>query len=415
MTDTFNRNWKAMDPQPSVLQALGRVVKEAPVERTLSSDGHGQTAAFTVTPHVWLPRDTLRGDLPVGFQLRLECLTGTSTRRRFRPTGAISAFVLQASLGGHAILAARRRLDRATSFSLDMSRLLYQKTPRLRDKLCRTFRRTEDLYLSPAQRSSPDQYTVLPEEYLEIHGSQTAPDPVAKLMADGIETANRKGWRNPPPEVLIRLGLLDAARLAPLDPAKLTSNEIQRLLRIVLFDVGQSDSQFSAEVMSTVTGRLLRAMERHIDDDTEDFSRWFFEEGDNIVHQIAKQRKGGGPIDRGLVREALAEIVFQSIGHVGNAVHAQMREFAAALSPALNASERLVFDAVFQNHAALGGLPLIALHEWWHPLREALFDIWEDPGDTNRWGAMLRFLYWHSEMIRKRREADRTYKRRKGR
>jgi hypothetical protein len=85
--------------------------------------------------YTWRPRAGLATDLPVGFRIAMDCLAGRDGLRRFAPAGGLKAFLLEASLGGWAILSRVRNLDGEHRFAHHEMRLLFQQAPLLREHL----------------------------------------------------------------------------------------------------------------------------------------------------------------------------------------------------------------------------------------------------------------------------------------
>jgi hypothetical protein len=183
---------------------------------------------------------------------------------------------------------------------------------------------------------------------------------------------------------------------------------------MALFDYGMVAGKLAETARDLVTDRLLTAITKHQDDDTETFNRWFFEGRDNIVRQIAKQRKSGGLMPREVVRRALLGLVFDAYVYVGECVSLQMQAFLQALPVPLNEGERAAFKAMYFKQTYFGGLPLVMLRERFAFLREGILDVMDDPGGSERVGVLLRLIhyYYYSEMATLRRDVDRGYKRR---
>jgi hypothetical protein len=150
-------------------------------------------------------------------------------------------------------------------------------------------------------------------------------------------------------------------------------------------------------------------VQSHLADDTETFDRWF-RKVDNLVHQIAKKKSDGGPIDRESVRQALLEIVFQAYVYVGECVHHQMLAFRDSLPRPPSKAERAIFDSMYLRRPYLGDLPMVLLHDRFSMLREVILDIWDNPKESEQHGVLLKLLSYYEEMSRKRREGDRRYK-----
>src|SRR5262249_18009338 len=195
-----------------------------------------------------------------------------------------------------------------------------------------------------------------------------------------------------------------------LDPRDLTRAETRNLVRLALFDLGPSSTGVSESVVRRVGERLRQGLEGHLDDGTKEFHRWFFDGIDNLVHQIAKKKRPGGPLPREMVRQAMLEVVFRAFARVGECVHQQMRAFREALPEPLRGTERAIFNSLYQGQAWLGGLPLILLYDRFEFLREALLAMWTRPQDRGLQGTLLRLLQFYGEMTAKKRAADRQYK-----
>jgi hypothetical protein len=161
-----------------------------------------------------------------------------------------------------------------------------------------------------------------------------------------------------------------------------------------------------------VTERLLGAVEHHREDDTAAFNHWFFQRRDGLIHQIAKQKKLGGPISGEVVRQALLELVVDSYTYAADCVCIQMQAFLQALPKPPNRAERAWFNALYFNQTYLGGLPLILLRDRFPFLKEAVLEILAAPEELGPVAVLLRMLQYYEEMASKRREVDRNYKKR---
>lgn len=376
-----------------------------PLAPARGSAGRVQTARYT-----WRPPPNVAAELPPDFALSFDCLTGADGVRRFAPRDTVPAFVVTAALGGYALLETRPGLTPEQRFSYQATRLVYQKAAGLREHLDRAFARESDLYVPRAGRAGGDDGHVLPADIGLDAGGRGTPWTPRDVIANGRDEALAAGDPDPDPGACIRLGLLAAARRHPLGPAVLSEAEGLALVRLALFDLGPVPGPLDEGVSDAVEERLWAALERHAGDDTESFNRWFFEAPDDLAHAIAKQKKGGGPVPREVVRQALLELVFRSYRYVGDCVHHQATAFARALPDPLTAGERAIFDSLYHKQPYLGGLPLVLLHDRFAFLREAILDIWADPLDPARVGVLLRLLEYYGVMVGRRREADRRYK-----
>jgi hypothetical protein len=250
---------------------------------------------------------------------------------------------------------------------------------------------------------------VLPETLELPHDSDVRWN-IPKLLRYGREAADAEQLESPTTEDFIRLGIREAARMSPLDPSELTVDEATSIVRLTLFDLGPTELA-GDEVTERVTGRLLDAINAHLDNDTPDFCYWLFDKADNLVHQIAKKKKAGGPVDRELVRKILLETSFRAHRYVADCMDLAMRSFELSVPESLTADELVRFRALYRSRPELGNLPLIMLADRFDLVRECVVDVFQEPADPRRIGVLLKALWIVAEMTRIRRAADREYKR----
>lgn len=212
------------------------------------------------------------------------------------------------------------------------------------------------------------------------------------------------------PQTCIRLGLLEAARRNPLDIDHLTEQEALQWIRLSLFDIGPATEPIEAEVRNQVIERFLDVLEKHWELPTQEFNRWLYDGIDNVVHQVAKRKRGGGPITRAVVRQVILELVFESYQYIAVGLHVQMRAFAGALPEPLNEQEQAIFDATFIRQPLLGQLSLLLIHDQFDLLQEIVPEIWQQPNEPHLWRVLLQLLRIHAEMVSKKRESERRYK-----
>lgn len=370
---------------------------------SISEDDNGRL-------YTWSPSERLLGCLPAGFQFALRCVDLNEGKRIFWPTGDIPGFVVQAAMAGHAILQQGADWDEEASFSYGLMRLLYQLSPRLRSNLKRSIRRSDDLYIATKGRVS-ESNNILPDD-LGVAADCEERWTVSRLMEEGRRAAKQAGDLKPTPERRIWLGLGEAAKRNPVDLAHLSEEDALQWVRLSLFDLGPATHQITDDVKARVEERLIDAIEKHIDAETDEFHRWLFYSFDNLTRQISKRKSGGGPIDRKIVRQVLLEGVFSSYRYMSDCVHVAMRAFAQALASNLTDDERMLFEVIYRRQPCLGNLSLLLLHDRFMHARECILEIWRDPSDADRWGTLLRLLRFHAEMITKKRESERVYQQR---
>jgi hypothetical protein len=365
---------------------------------------------FRVTLYRWRPAAELADDLPADYTLELYALTEPGGTRRFRPVGDFMELIVKAYPAGLAILTRLRGLTDEARFSYRVMSLFFQQARRLREYLGRTFAGPEDLRLTPSVRLDRHDRDVLPASLgLDARGRGRR-----WSIQDLLEQGRQLAVGEADPESLVRRGLWEAARRDPLPLARLTPAQIRSVVRQGLFDPGPCTAvRKDAGLKERVQGRLLRALEGHRDDPPDCFERWFFENVDTIVGQVAKQKKDGGPIPREQVRQMLLETVADSWDYLGGCLCLALQAFAQALPDPLSGPEFADFAALYHSQDYLGGVPLALLHARFPFLREAIGALLQQPSDPDTRGALLRLLAYYAEMVMKRREGDREYKRRR--
>lgn len=352
---------------------------------------------------IWSPSPSL--DLPAGFNLSLDCLTSQSGVRRVAPNNDAIEFLLQAALAGHAILIRSTGHTPEREFSYGMIRLFFQQAPHFQEHLARSFRRESDLTVERKARADPSQRDVLPHLVHELYSEGDQRLSVGKFLNEGRQAAMEAGHQNPNDEVAIRFGLFEAARAHPIDPATLSRDEAAAVVRLGLFGLGRHAGAISAEIRDRVVARILAAFEKQQDKSPEDFDRWL-RKPDNIVHAVAKQKKGGGPIDREIVRGVYADLVFRAHEYVGELSTIALNAVLAALPVPLKSDERAVFEAIYFARPWLGGLSVVMLRDRFPFLREIVLALFADPTNLQVAGSLLRMLEFYGDMSEKRRAAD---------
>jgi hypothetical protein len=331
---------------------------------------------------------------------------------RFGPAPSLQTFLLQASLGGLAVLATTKELGPEVRSTYDTMRLVFQQAPLLREHLARYFVTEVDLKIVAVEQEGRDRHDVLPDGIGMPPDGQGKRWSVAQLMKHGRQHATNLGESNADPARCIAAGLFVAASRDPLDPGALTEEKARVLVRIALFDLGPDVPAPDADTREGVTESFLAALEQHLPDDTETFNRFFFEGRDALIRRLAKQKRYGGPYPRELVRKVLLDLVYDAYQSVGQCVGAQMRAFLRALPTPLDESESAWFKALYLGQPELGGLPLVMLRDRFTFLREAVLAVMNDPNEGRHLGVLLRLIHYYGEMVSLRREVDRSYKRR---
>ena len=180
------------------------------------------------------------------------------------------------------------------------------------------------------------------------------------------------------------------------------------LIRLALFDLGPATAADVHAEKDRVIARFLEALESHVDDDTDAFTRWLFENFNDIVHRIAKKKRPDGVMDRKIVRHALLNAIFDSYTYIGDCVHVFMHHFQGVLTPQLNHQELAFVRGLYHKQDRLGGLPLILLYNRFDLLNG--LNIWADPQGSLEDGVVHRILDFYGAMVARRREGDRHSK-----
>jgi len=391
------------------LHRWGRIEIEDLGEVQLSRENDATSLVVRRSQYTWSPSPEL--DLPRNSPLLFGCDLGSDGIRRFTPREPAAAFILRASLVGHAILEMNGFLPRKQRQLCHAKRLFFQQSNHLGEYFRRRFRRRGDLLVTQAARIEHESKDILPVDLGVAAGGHGTRWSVNDLLTKGREAAISAGLPANDEELLIRIGLFEAASVNPFNPAELTHDELRSLIRLGLFDFDDEISSVDDEVKTTVIECLMKALDRHLDDSHEQFHKWFFEQVDNLVHQIAKRKHRTGPIGRNIVRSVLLDFIFDAHGSVAHCVSVAMRAFAAALPHQLSERESQLFGLLYMGTPALGGFPLIMLHDRFPPLRESTIECIDQPADNRAAGTFLRVLAYYAAMVRNRREADRRYKR----
>jgi hypothetical protein len=227
------------------------------------------------------------------------------------------------------------------------------------------------------------------------------------LTERGRRAAQEAGYPNPTSEHAIHFGLLESARL---DPLEVEPDKVPNLVRLALFDIDALEGEPDAELIEAVTERMLVAIEQHLDDTTEDFERWFFASDRSVLKQISQQKKRrGGRLRRADVRQAMLHLCWQAYEYVGQCVHALMRMIKNSI-PNLGEAERRIYEHAYEAQPYYGGLPLALLAERRGFLRHAVLAIWEEPHNQDHVRALHRLLAYYAHMASARRCADRRSK-----
>lgn len=382
------------------------VEQDGPVTfRPSASSGPVRAASVR---YLWRPPRGMRNQVPGGFALPLRCVVGPDGLRRIFPYYSPEGFITLASTGGLAVLCQRQRLGKHARHSYRAMWLLFLKARRMREFFGQSFASCRDLYVSPGGRTDPSERDVLPETLgLDARGRGHRWS-VSELTARGAEAARLAGLARPNAGQRIRYGLLEAAKR---DPLTVPAAKVPQLVRSALFHVSPSTGDLDPGLVDAVAERILEALDTHLEDDAENFDKWFQGRHNSLVHQVAKKKHGrGGQLDEEDVREAILELGWRAYRYVGDCVNAQMRTVENAMPEPLRGAERELYEHMHLAQPYLGGLPLVLLAERLGFIQEAVWEVWQDLADPGRLPVLYRVLDYYAVMAAKRRDADRTLK-----
>ncbi|MEA1950626.1 MAG: hypothetical protein U9N87_04535, partial [Planctomycetota bacterium] len=191
------------------------------------------------------------------------------------------------------------------------------------------------------------------------------------------------------------------------------AQEVPDLVRMALFSIDYAEGDPSEEHLENVTGRLLQAIHRHLDEPQKAFDKWFYGPNNSIVKQIAQQKlKQGGKLKRKEVRQAILHLGWQAYEHVGQCINALMQTIKNSMPDPLSDEEKRLFEHMYESRPYYGGLPAAILVERMDFLRPAILAIWEQPEEQKHVRVLYRMMWFYAAMVSKRREADRLSKKR---
>lgn len=201
---------------------------------------------------------------------------------------------------------------------------------------------------------------------------------------------------------VIEHGIIAAARCNPL---RLKKKEARANVRMGIFDLGP-DAKVETRVVNEVTARFLQLLEGHLEDTEKKFAKWFLQNHDQAVKQIAKKRRGGRAIQREKVRLAILELVFRSFRYMSQSIDVFGRAFRQTSGMFEDRPSRDRYTLLFESQPKLGGFPLTLLQSQLPYFQTLIMDLFEKPNDPDRFAVFHSALQIRGEMIRNRRHAD---------
>lgn len=362
----------------------------------------------SLTQFQWTPGPALLPFLPNPFGI--EFLRHTIDGKwQWTPVLERSGFLRHAAIAGLAIQRALGRLSNGEVYSHRAMQLLFQLSSTVRERLDYRIQNVKDLTISDAGS----------HHLLDINAAfQRQPAGTRKnvllrqLLQEGSQMAEQAGAANPARTAVALAYWIDAAAQRYAEDHPLTEAEdFHATLRLALFGLDASANSIPEDLKERIAARLLDAIDSHLDDPHDHFQKWFFENYDNIVHQIAKRKKPDGPIQREIARRALLEVICDSWTHVGQCVSLCMSAVRRSISPPLTPEEDSIFTAIYCRNPYFGQIPLILLDEHFPMLQPTVAMVLHRPHDPASWVRLRRALELYAAILLARRATNLESKR----
>lgn len=204
------------------------------------------------------------------------------------------------------------------------------------------------------------------------------------------------------------------------NPLHDAGDRIENHMRMALFVLGPKTDKIEdvEEAKKTrmaavkyVAERVQASLETHKEGSTEAFCRWIEDPKSDLVRRIL--RPSTCPFDREQVKAALLDLAWFSCKEVGRCIDTAMRAFCEALPEPLNDAENALFEQMYVAHSNFSDMPLVLFQERFDFIKEIVLQIWERPDDVELVPVFHRMLAYFADIIEKRREGDRRYKKRR--
>jgi hypothetical protein len=355
--------------------------------------------------YTWHPPSRFTNHLPNRYALRFECWENKGGNRRISPCSLTMNFVLDASLAGQLIWEDRSESPQGWLLSHHEARLFNQFARARREYLGPTRCLFGALEVPKLVRADIDGPNILPDTLGLDEKGQGERWSAQRLVREGISATIGAGPTSG--EQIIRYGLLEAARLSPL---QVESSQVPGLIRMAMFALGPDCDPVDKEGVAYVAGQVRASLRDHLYDTSDQFNLWITDLKSNLLHRIVKRRDC--ILSREQVRTALAELGWQSFLMIGQTIDAVMRAVREALPQPMDGIDNDVFEWTYLAIDRLGGISLVLLQDRLPFLKPAILAIWDLPGETGRVAVFYRMLNFYASIIEKRRQADRRYKQR---
>jgi len=323
---------------------------------------------------------------------------------------------------GLEILAHRYRLSPDQRQDYELMLMLHRRLHATKAWLKRQFSSLTDLVVKPSGRASDHTGTnVLPDNLGKTPDGRGRKWSVNRFIAEGherlrgalseVELDGAADVASPAaakPRDAIAHGLMAAAELSPL---AFNGDQIRRLMRLAMVDLGPQQPPNPEHVLDWVTARLRALWNAHVADTNAEFEAWFQGGSSNLVKALANLSGHiGGRLPHEDVEWALVELMSRGLWYAADCQNAFAQAVAQSLSPRLNPAERAVFQQWYQPQDYLGGLTLPLVWQRSNLLRPILSRIWLEPENPKLHGVLWRMLEFYTQMTAARRSADRNAK-----
>lgn len=356
--------------------------------------------------YCWRPPGNLRAYLPDRFCVEFDCFQAADGVRRFAPAGSYEDLISGAFVAGAAALERQGKISAAVRKRFALQYQTFRLVRRMREHLGRNFGSAHDLYVRARGRGGEIGLNLLPED-IAFESSQRGPASVDVLMRIGRELAMAEGIVKPNEKTAIHYGLFELARRNPL---RVPDQNTPALLRLALFNAGAGEIP-DRKVLMRVRNRIGRWLDDRRSFSTKQFDDAFFPGRSNFIKAIADQRdQPGGMLEHALVRQAILQLGWESYGVVGRCTEAFMRHFVECLPQPVSSAERRLIREMYFRRPYFANFPLMLFLERGSFIKKAITELWEQPGDELRVGTLHRLLEIYSQMVLKRREADKRSK-----
>jgi len=381
-----------------------------------------RNVTVTVQPWRWLPDPRILGGLApnAAVSFRVHSLSGGF--RRLVPSMGMDHYSRISLRIGLEILAHRHALTVERRQDYELMLKLLQRMPATKAHCKRKFSSLSDLKIKRSARGGELCATdVLPEHLGKTADGRGRKWSIDRLVAEGHELhgltmqessghqqAEACATSAVGPREAIAYGLMAAGELAP---SELRGDQIHRLMRMALLDMGSLRPTNHEETLSWVTGRLWATWNAHLGDTQAKFNSWFQGGHSNLIKSLANLAgHAGGRLAREDVEWALLELTSQSLQYAADCQNVFAQAVAQTIAPRLDLSEKEMFQHWYQPQAYLGGLTLPLIWERNYLLRPVLRRIWLDPDNSHLHTVLWRVLEFYVQMIAARRTADRNAK-----